>query len=308
MEARVTLPIPAHLAGERADKILAELTGISRKAAALLFVGVVTVDGESVAASQRLHRGVMEFPAPPPTLRSDPEPVDFAVIYEDSDLLVVDKPAGLVVHPGAGRVRGTLAEGLLYRYPDLEGVGDPGRFGIVHRLDQGTSGLLLVARTVEVHRRLTADLRLRKIHRSYLALVHGVPDMPTGTIDAPIGRDPAHPTRMKVMAGGRPSRTHYRVLSRHRLVALLDIELETGRTHQIRVHLAAIDHPVVGDRTYSRRRDPVPVGRMFLHAYRLRFVHPVTEEDLVVESVLPPDLESVLVELARVYPDPAVES
>jgi 23S rRNA pseudouridine1911/1915/1917 synthase len=306
MEEKLKSPIPAHLQGERADKVVAELAGISRQASKDLFDRVVTVDGVPVGPSQRLEGGVIEFPRPLISEVVAAADIEFEVRFEDPYLLVVDKPAGLVVHPGAGRSRPTLAGGLLFRYPDLEGVGEPGRWGIVHRLDQGTSGLLLVARNAQVHQHLIAQLKSRSIQRSYLALVHGVPQMPTGTIDAPIGRDPAHPTRKKVVAGGRPSRTHYRVVSDHQIVSLLDLDLETGRTHQIRVHLAAIDHPVVGDRTYSRRRDPVPTPRMFLHAHRLRFTHPESGEEMMVESELPAELKSMMIEIERVYPARAV--
>lgn len=308
MEERLRFPIPDHLAGERADKVVAELAGISRQASRRLFELGVVVDGSAVEPNRRLTTGMIEFVAPVGEDLLAAEEVAFTVVHEDAHLLVVDKPAGLVVHPGAGRHTGTLAGGLLYRYPDLEGVGEAGRWGIVHRLDQGTSGLLLVARNPPTHLRLVADLRDHRIHRSYLTLVHGVPDMPTGTIDAPIGRDPVHPTRKKVIAGGRPSRTHYRVQRDHQVAALLDVDLETGRTHQIRVHLAAIDHPVVGDRTYTRRRDPVPVRRMFLHAHRLRFVHPVLGSEITIESGLPPELEAVMVDLERVYPGRAVST
>jgi 23S rRNA pseudouridine1911/1915/1917 synthase len=305
VETRLSRAIPSHLVGERADKVVAELAGVSRQASRRLFAAGVTIDGEAVAPDRRVAGGIIEFPRPQAEPPSPEGEVTFGVLYEDADLLVVDKPPGLVVHPGAGSPRPTLASGLLQRFPDLEGVGEPGRWGIVHRLDRGTSGVLVVARSQPAYRRLQADLRARRIHRAYLALVHGVPSLPTGTIDAPIGRDPAHPTRQRVVAGGRPSRTHYRVVRRFAVAALLEIELETGRTHQIRAHMAAIDHPVVGDRAYSRRRDPVPVERIFLHAHRLSFPHPRTGEEISVESPMPADLAAVLVELARVYPDPA---
>ena len=308
METRRRVTIPPHLVGERADKVVAELAGVSRQAARAVFAELVTVDGRAVVGNQRVGEGIIEYAAPLPTAGTVPEEVAFAVLYEDPDLIVVDKPAGVVVHPGAGRSRGTLAAGLLYRFPELAAVGEEGRAGLVHRLDEGTSGLLLVARNPDSYRHLQAGIRKRTIHRSYLALVHGVPELPTGTVDAPIGRDPAHPTRKKVLAGGRPSRTHYRVLRSYQVASLLEIELETGRTHQIRVHLAAIDHPVVGDRVYSRRRPPVPVPRMFLHAFRLRFPHPASGEEMVKESPLPPELEEVLIELDRLYPERSVPS
>lgn len=302
MNDRIRREIPEHLRGERADKVVAELAGVSRIKARDLFSGGVAVDGAPVEPKTRLEGGVVEFPVPVAVPPPGPEHVPFAVAYEDEDLLVIDKPAGVVVHPGAGRTRGTLAAGLLHRYPDIEGVGQEGRWGIVHRLDQGTSGLMLIARNPAAYSRLRSDLSARLIHRRYLCLVHGVPSMPTGTIDAPIGRDPRHPTRKKVMAGGRPARTHYRTLSEHLVASLLEVELDTGRTHQIRVHLAAINHAVVGDRVYSRRVDPVPVPRIFLHATRLQLAHPRTGVDLVVESPLPDDLRGSLNELIRRYP------
>ncbi len=308
MEARLRLTIPSHLVGERADKVVAELAGVSRQTARALFEQPVTIDGVMVTATHKVPEGVIEFAAPPPRAATVPEDIPFQVVFADQHLLVIDKPAGLVVHPGAGRSTGTLAAGLLHRFPELATVGEEGRAGLVHRLDQGTSGLLLVARDNDVYQALRSELRRRSIHRGYLALVHGTPSLPTGTVDAPIARDPAHPTKKKVMAGGRPSRTHYRVRETFGVASLLEVTLETGRTHQIRVHMAAIDHPVVGDRLYSRRPPPVPVSRMFLHAFRLELDHPVSGERLEIESPLPPDLEEALVELARLYPDRAVPS
>ncbi|MGH8926704.1 MAG: RluA family pseudouridine synthase [Acidimicrobiia bacterium] len=296
---RARHPVPEGLIGERADKIVAELAGVSRDRSRRLFDQGVTVDGKPVQARDRLTGGVIEFQLVPKSAGTLPEDVSFAVRYEDEYLLVVDKPAGIVTHPGAGQARGSLAAGLLHRYPDIEGVGQPGRWGIVHRLDQGTSGVLVVARTPHAYEYLIAELAARRIHRTYLALVHGVPAMATGTIDAPIGRDPAHPTRKRVSTDGRPARTHYRVSEDLGVAALLEIELETGRTHQIRVHLAAIDHPVVGDRTYSRRTDPIRVRRIFLHAARIRFAHPISEHTIEVDSPLPAELAGPLDQLRR---------
>jgi 23S rRNA pseudouridine1911/1915/1917 synthase len=302
MTFRLEHVIPDHLAGERADKIVAELAGISREKARRLFEDGVSVNGSRVDPNNRLAGGSIEFARPPAELGTVAEDVPFEVRWEDAHVLVVDKPAGIVVHPGAGRKTGTLASGLLHRYPELEGIGQEGRWGIVHRLDQGTSGLLLVARTAASFEFLTAEMAARRIHRSYLALVHGVPAMPTGTIDAPIGRDPVHPTRKKVVPDGRPARTHYRVKEDFGKTSLLEVDLETGRTHQIRVHLATIGHPVVGDRSYTRRADPVRVKRIFLHAARLAFNHPVTGIEIVVESPLPADLAASLENMRRVFP------
>jgi 23S rRNA pseudouridine1911/1915/1917 synthase len=302
MTSRLEQVIPDRLAGERADKIVAELAGVSREKARRLFEEGVTVNGSPVDPNNRISGGSIEFARPVAELGTVAEDVAFEVRWEDAHVLVVDKPAGIVVHPGAGRKTGTLASGLLHRYPELEGIGQEGRWGIVHRLDQGTSGLLLVARTAASFEFLTVEMAARRIHRSYLALVHGVPAMPTGTIDAPIGRDPVHPTRKKVVPDGRSARTHYRVRESFGSASLLEVDLETGRTHQIRVHLATIGHPVVGDRSYTRRADPVRVKRIFLHAARIVFNHPVTGAETIVESPLPPDLVASLESVRRVFP------
>ena len=291
---RERFEIPAELVGERADKIVATLAGVSRQTARSLFADGVVVDSRPVEPDERIGGTAIEFERPVPTPILEPEVVPFQVRYADDHLLVVDKPAGVVVHPGAGRESHTLAAGLLMFYPELEGVGGERRAGLVHRLDKETSGLLLVARSQDVHARLVKDLAARRIHRQYLALVHGEMDMPTGTIDAPISRDPTRPTRQKVSPEGRPSRTHYRVRWQGEGLALLEVELETGRTHQIRVHLSAIGHPVAGDRVYSRHGWAQGLRRMFLHASRLRFRHPLTDIELTVDSPLPVELERAL--------------
>ena len=223
-----------------------------------------------------------------------------AVVYEDADLVVVDKPAGLVVHPGAGREGGTLVNGLLARYPEIAGVGQPDRPGIVHRLDKGTSGLLLVARSPRAYDALVAMLSARTVDRRYRALVWGIPESPTGLVDAPVGRSSRDRTRMAVTVAGRDARTRYEVVrSYHEPVEVteLDCKLETGRTHQIRVHLRSIGHPVVGDARYGGDRQSLPVGRPFLHACRLGLDHPVTGEPLTFTSPLPGDLAAVLARL-----------
>jgi 23S rRNA pseudouridine1911/1915/1917 synthase len=283
MTSRVEQVIPDRLAGERADKIVAELAGVSRERARQLFAVGVTVNGSAVDPSNRIPGGSIAFERPEAEKGTVAEDVPFEVRFEDADVLVVDKPAGIVVHPGAGRTTGTLASGLLHRYPELEGIGQEGRSAASYGF-------------------LTEEMAARRIHRSYLALVHGVPAMPTGTIDAPIGRDPVHPTRKKVVPDGRPARTHYRVKEDFGRTSLLEVDLETGRTHQIRVHLSTIGHPVVGDRSYTRRADPVRVGRIFLHAARIVFNHPVTGAEIIVESALPADLEASLESMRRVFP------
>lgn len=289
--------VPEHLDGERADKVVAVLGGVSRVVAREVVDGnAVVVDGTVVSARDRLAAGsIIEFELPAMAELLTPEDVDFEVRYEDEHLLVVDKPAGLVVHPGAGRTLGTLAAGLLHRYPEIRGVGEEPRWGIVHRLDKDTSGLLVVARTAPVHAALSGMIAAHHVHRGYLALVDGLFDAPRGTIDAPIGPDPNRPTRRVVTPFGRPARTHYRRLEQwpDTSVSLLDVTLETGRTHQIRVHFASIDHPVIGDRWYGKPAR-IDAPRVFLHAARLAFDHPVTGARVVVESPLPADLRGVL--------------
>jgi 23S rRNA pseudouridine1911/1915/1917 synthase len=215
--------------------------------------------------------------------------------------VVVAKPAGLVVHPGAGHHGGTLVNGLLHRYPEVAGVGDPTRPGIVHRLDRDTSGLLVVARSERAHRALVAALAERRVEREYDALVWGVPDAPRGVVDAPIGRSDARRTRMAVREGGRDARTAYTLVESFASprCSLLRCRLETGRTHQIRVHLAAIGHPVVGDVAYGGARAGLALDRPFLHAGRLAFDHPVTGRRVELDEPLPADLAAVLDRLRR---------
>lgn len=293
----VTVTVPEPLDGARADKAVAQLLGVSRAAARLLIEAGVTADGTPVSPGDRVSSGaVLVSPLPEETKTLRPEPVSFEVLYEDEALAVVDKPAGVVVHPGPGRSQGTLASGLLHRYPAIEGVGEPGRWGLVHRLDRDTSGVMVVALTEESHRSLAEMMRRREVSRVYSALVHGVPGAPTGTVDAPIGRDPARPWRRMVIQGGRPARTHFEVDRPYPQAgcSLLTVRLETGRTHQIRVHLASVGHPVVGDPTYGATHPTVSPPRVFLHAREVSFSHPLSGEPLQVEAPLPADLQGVL--------------
>jgi 23S rRNA pseudouridine1911/1915/1917 synthase len=291
------LEVPPRLEGDRVDKALADLLDLSRARARALIDEGVLIDGAPARPGDRVRAGTL-LEAPPPTEITglEPEEVDFEVVHEDADLIVIEKPPGLVVHPGSGHRGETLAAGLLHRYPELEGVGDPGRWGLVHRLDRDTSGLLLVGRTTAAFDRLRADLAARRISRLYTTLVHGQFSTPTGTVDAPIGADPTRPTRRAVVAGGKPAVTHYEVLEElsGAGLSLLEVSLGTGRTHQIRVHLAAIDHPVVGDRTYSMLRPPAAARRIFLHAHLLELSHPATGDPVRFTSPLPPDLVAVL--------------
>ncbi|WP_419917554.1 RluA family pseudouridine synthase [Candidatus Poriferisocius sp.] len=298
------------LAGERLDRVVALVWECSRAEAARLIGGrkVVVNGAPAVVRSQRLAAGdrvvlaeapVTGYPAPEP----DPS-VALEVVHADEQVIVVNKPADLVVHPGSGNSSGTLVNGLLAGFPEITGVGEPERPGIVHRLDRGTSGLMVVARTQSSYEALTGALGRREMHRGYVALVKGVPADDRGVIDAPVGRSPRHPTRMAVIADGRPARTHYRVVARMAAraespvgvvpygTAHLELWLETGRTHQIRVHLAAIDHPILGDELYG---GPAVSGLSHpaLHAATLAFEHPGTGEQYRFEAEPPDDFSSL---------------
>jgi len=300
MADTLRLEVPERLGGERVDRVLADLLGLSRAQSRALLDAGVLVEGSRAKPGDRVPAGaVVESPEPQPVVELRSEPVEFGVIHEDSDIIVVDKPPGLVVHPGAGTGLPTLAAGLLHRYPELEGVGDRGRWGLVHRLDRDTSGVLLAARTNESFDVLRSDLGGRRIGRVYNTLVHGRFATPTGTIDAPIGRDPSRPTRRAVVSGGKPAVTHYEVVEEFpdAEVTLLEVTLETGRTHQIRVHLAAIEHPVVGDTAYSKMNKMVTSPRIFLHARTIRLQHPSSGEAVSYSAPLPADLSGVLASL-----------
>ncbi len=286
--------VPDEAAGERLDRFLASLPEVgSRGSAERVLAEGVLVDGLREVKSHRLTGGEeVEFEPPKraqPTLSA--EEMDLRIAYEDDQLVVVDKPAGLVVHPAPGHATGTLVHGLLAH--DVAG-GDADRPGIVHRLDRDTSGLMVVARSEEAHRRLQALVRRRKLERSYLALVVGRPRSRSGRIEAPIGRDRRDPMRHSLdTETPREAVTHFELvelLPRH---ALLDVRLETGRTHQIRVHLSAIGLPVAGDPVYGRPHE-LGLERQFLHAARLAFTHPFSEERIEVESPLPADLNAAL--------------
>ena len=303
-------------AGRRLDLWLAaKLPGVSRtRLKALVAGGHVSVDGRAVKASTRLKAGqrvVVDVPPPPPeTLIAERLPLN--VIYEDADVLVLDKPARLVVHPGAGQRTGTLAHALLAHAPSTAGVGGPRRPGIIHRLDKGTSGLLVVAKSPRAYAGLTAELVARQVTRRYLALVHGEVRQAEGTIDAPMGRHPRHRTRMAVLPPGKGKRavTRFRVLERLKGFTYLEAQLETGRTHQIRVHLASLGHPVMGDATYRLRSTPRitdpalaalvdGLDGVALHAASLAFTHPVTGARLEFASPLPNRIERLLTYLRR---------
>jgi 23S rRNA pseudouridine1911/1915/1917 synthase len=301
--------LPAALDGQRVDRVVAIVADISRsQASEAISAQRVVVDGVPVAKpSERVAAGaVIAIELVQPERGPRPELPELALVHTDDDVVVVDKPAGLVVHGGPAVREPTLVDGLVARFPGLASVGDPQRPGIVHRLDKGTSGLLMVARTEASLASLSDQLRRRTVERRYLALVVGDVEAQSGVVDAPLGRSPRDATRRAVVAGGKPARTGYEVLDRLGPAAarltLLACRLETGRTHQIRAHLAAIGHPVLGDTTYgggtTHRSAAVVAGRPFLHAESLGFDHPATGRRLRFSSGLPAELQAVL-EAAR---------
>ena len=299
--------VPPALDGERVDRVVALLTGLARaQISELVRDGAVRLRDQVVTTrSSRVHAGdTVEVDVPDAEVAHDVasggDDVEFRVVFEDDHVIVVDKPADLVVHPGAGNPTGTLAQGIVARHPEIASVGEPGRPGIVHRLDRGTSGLLVVARTEDARVALVDQLTGRHVTRRYLALTWGHLRSPRGVVDAPIGRSKRDPTRMAVTARGKEARTAYQVEQRFAEPAAVDLlgcTLETGRTHQIRVHLAAVGHAVVGDARYGGLRESIPVGRPFLHARHLAFDHPATGERVGFDAPLPADLEAVLATL-----------
>ncbi|MGA3098599.1 MAG: RluA family pseudouridine synthase [Bryobacteraceae bacterium] len=299
----------AHLAdaGKRLDQMLHERLPQFSRARIQDWIknGRVLVDGASSRASRTMRGGeaVEVEPAEPPPLRAIPEDIPIRTLYEDDDVVAVDKPAGMVVHAGAGVHSGTLVNALLHRFATLSSAGGPLRPGIVHRLDRFTSGVLLVAKNDVAHRRLAAQFSGRQVEKVYLALAHGRTKQESGRIDRPIARDPDHRTRMTARLGeGRAAWSEYRVLGRFAGFTFLEVRIGTGRTHQIRAHLASIGHPIAGDTVYgapARTPGMPPLGRYFLHAHRIRFRQPSTDAEIVVESPLPAELEEWMKGLER---------
>lgn len=296
--------------GERLDVFVARLEGIPSRAFAqrLIDEGHVTVNGKPPGkAGVKLRAGdVVDVVLPPPEPSElVPEAIPLDIVYEDPHLLVVNKPVGLVVHPAPGHASGTLVNALLHRYPDLPGIGGVRRPGIVHRLDKETSGLLVVAKTMEALTGLVREMKARRISRKYRAIVAGVVEADRGTIDAPIGRHPVKRQQMAVVDGGRPARTHFRVLERFADATYLSAELVTGRTHQIRVHMAFIGHPVLGDQRYGPQAAHRYSHGHALHAAELSFVHPITGEALHFQAPPPPPFEACLSQLRQERPSRA---
>lgn len=316
-EPAVDLCIGAADDGSRLDRFLAARLDLPRnRLQAWIKDGRVLVDGRPAKPSHRLRAGESVVATPPAALpdpRLEPEPGHLDILFADADLIVLDKPAGIAVHPGAGRPGGTLANRLLAFDPGLAGIGGPGRPGIVHRLDQNTTGVMVVARSDDAYRALSRAFAERAVDKHYLAVVHGVPEPPAHRIELPLARHATDRTRMAVRPGGRPATTRYRVRASAGVCALLDLGLDTGRTHQIRVHMKAIGHPLVGDPVYGEarwrgthgpaRRLLASFPRPALHALRLAFDHPRSAEHLSFEAPVPDDLRELWQALGGSWPD-----
>ena len=309
MSARHRFTVPDRLGGVRLDRCIADLNpewtrSRSRK---LIDAGLATINGSPAKASTTVREGdLIDVEEPPLTpLEMVAESIPLDVVFEDDDLLVINKPAGLVIHPAAGNPRGTLVNALLHHCQDLSGIGGVERPGIVHRLDKDTTGLLVVAKSDRAHLALSIAFRRHTVRKTYLAVCYGMVKDPEGIVDAPIGRHPMHRQHMAVTSTGRSARTMYRIEEAFEGVTLVSCRPVTGRTHQIRVHMAHIGHALVGDPLYAGRQwrgisDPRVqsacrgFARQALHAWRLGFTHPVTAEDVSFEAPLPADFEELL--------------
>ena len=295
--------IPAALNDQRLDRIVALVADVSRaSAASLIQAGGVVVDGVcAVTGKTKIAEGqsisVDTALLPKKELPTADTTVILDVVFEDADVVVINKNAGLVVHPGAGNPTGTMVNGALAMFPEMASAGDPLRPGVVHRLDAGTTGLMVMAKTQAAYEALVEALSKREVKRTYLALVWGHPTVLSGTIDAPIGRDQKDPTRMGVVVDGKAARTRFEVKSKFDLPlpsSLVECNLETGRTHQIRVHLESIGHPVVGDSTYGGARSSLSAPRPMLHALQLAFLHPISGQSMSFEAEMPDDMKALL--------------
>jgi len=295
--------IPAALNDQRLDRIVALVADVSRaSAASLIQAGGVVVDGVcAVTGKTKIAEGqsisVDTALLPKKELPTADTTVILEVVFEDADVVVINKNAGLVVHPGAGNPTGTMVNGALAMFPEMASAGDPLRPGVVHRLDAGTTGLMVMAKTQAAYEALVDALSKREVKRTYLALVWGHPTVLSGTIDAPIGRDQKDPTRMGVVVDGKAARTRFEVKSKFDLPlpsSLVECNLETGRTHQIRVHLESIGHPVVGDSTYGGARSSLSAPRPMLHAAQLAFLHPISGQSMSFEAEMPDDMKALL--------------
>lgn len=293
--------ITGEQAGQRLDVFLTENwedSGSRSNVQRAIKAGEVAVDGKPVSrVSIKIAEGQVVSASAIGDRTSNsivPSNIPLNVAYEDDDIAVIDKPVGMTVHPGVGHVDDTLANAAVHRWPRIADVGEPDRPGIVHRLDRDTSGLMVIALSERAYTRLSEMIHDREFTRIYSALVHGIPKSLQGVVDAPIGRSPHNRTRQAISEDGRPSRTHYRVDYELGDFAFLEIRLETGRMHQIRVHMDAIGHPVIGDQTYGRRKNLPNLNRQFLHSSKLEFAHPVTGEAISITSEIPDDLQRAL--------------
>ena len=302
VEDKVRYHLSPHHDGERVDRVVAFFSGLSRsKVSDLISKRLVLRNGIPIKKGSEIVHTNDEISMPNlvdeavEEIASD-ESIDFEVVFEDDSVIVVSKPSGLIVHPGSGIANGTLVNGLAAQFPDLREIGDPTRLGLVHRLDKGTSGLLIVARTPEALDNLKFQMQERHVHRQYFAIVAGHVESNKGVVDAPLGRDPKNPLKRAVINSGKYARTHYEIDQKYESpfkVSMLNCRLETGRTHQIRVHLAAIGHPVLGDELYGGRTSFNIENRLALHAQMLTFLHPKTENLMNFESPLPAELISM---------------
>ncbi len=302
VEDKVRYHVSPHNEGERVDRVIAFFSGLSRsKVSDLISKRLILRNGIPIKKGSEIVHLNDEISMPNlvgeavEEIASD-ESIDFEVIFEDDSVIVVSKPSGLIVHPGSGIANGTLVNGLAAQFPDLREIGDPTRLGLVHRLDKGTSGLLIVARTPEALDNLKFQMQERHVHRQYFAIVAGHLESNKGVVDAPLGRDPKNPLKRAVINSGKYARTHYEIDQKYESpfkVSMLNCRLETGRTHQIRVHLAAIGHPVLGDELYGGRTSFNSENRLALHAQMLTFLHPITSNLMHFESPLPAELTSM---------------
>lgn len=294
-------------AGKRLDQYLSASRVAHSRAhiQKLIKIDAVKVNDMSSKASHRLKEGdkVSVLIPPPRKLEVNPEDIPLSIVHEDKDIVVVNKPSGMVVHPAPGNYSGTLVNALLYHFKDLSGIGGIMRPGIVHRLDKNTSGLMVVAKNDSAHASLSGQIRDRSIEKEYVALVHGKISKDRGVIEQNIGRNPTHRKKMAVIKSkvfkSREAVTHYRVLERFRNYTLVELKLVTGRTHQIRVHLSSMGNPVVGDSTYGRASNEFGIKRQLLHAKRLKFIHPATGKAMEFEAAVPEDFGGILGNLRK---------
>jgi len=301
MEKEYDIIVKPDTARERLDVFLCKEIGLSRSQTdKLIKGGMVRLNNGKAKPGYRIKRDdrIIVIVPPAKEMTAKPEDIPLNIIYEDKDIIVLNKPPGIVVHPAAGNAEGTLVNALLHHCRDLSGIGGTVRPGVVHRLDKDTSGLIVFAKTNEAHLNLSQQIKDREVKKTYLALVYGRMKKDSGIIDAPLGRHPVHSKKMTVIRSEnlkkREALTHYRIIKKFKDYTLVELDLKTGRTHQIRVHLSHIGYPVVGDRTYSRKKDDLGASRQMLHASRLCFNHPITGKYMEFKAGIPGDMEKVL--------------